>query len=146
MTRVYTGSQWQPAEIGLMTDHALSREIREQFPHTRIRLSQKHCYIALENALLRLPPLTPQTAKPELSPLHYESLFHEFTGSLKQVLQTYTKIASRGGVVFLYFFCLSKRQVPRLLTSSCVQAAIFARGDTGDPVKRSRKVRQITVG
>lgn len=121
MIREFTGPQWQPTEIGIMTDHALSREIREQFPHTRIRLSQKHSYIALENALLSLPPLTPQTAKPELSPLHYESLSHEFTGSLKQVLQTYAQ-ESDLNIDFAAELCnTSKRSLQRHLTESGTQ-------------------------
>jgi len=89
MVRVFAGPQWQPSEIGLMTDHTPCRYIREQFPGARIRLSKQCSYVALDNALLRLPPLLPETATPASPPFHYEVLSKDFVGSLKQTLLAY---------------------------------------------------------
>jgi hypothetical protein len=69
MVRAYTGPQWQPAEIGLMVDHPPNRYIREHFPHTRMRLSKPFSYIAMENAILTLPPLHDEAAIPASSSL-----------------------------------------------------------------------------
>ena len=44
MVQMFAGPQWQPTEIGLMTNDAPCRYIREQFPGTRIRLSQHYSY------------------------------------------------------------------------------------------------------
>jgi AraC-like DNA-binding protein len=89
MVRVYTESQWQPAEIGLMADHMPNHYIRKHFPHTRMRLSQPFSYIALENALLTLPPLHDKAAIPESSPLDYKHLPDDFISSLETVLLSY---------------------------------------------------------
>ena len=96
MVRVFTGPQWQPSEIGMMTDQAPSHHILEQLPDSRIRPLQKTSYIALENALLSLPPLpceaaTHVAAEPATSLLHYEALSNDFTGSLEQVLNSYIR-------------------------------------------------------
>ena len=89
MVSVFTGPQWQPTEIGVMTDHSPCRSIREQFPATRIRLSQQYSYIALDNALLSQPPLIAEATTSGSSPLHYESFSNDFVGSLEQLLLTY---------------------------------------------------------
>jgi len=89
MTRVYTGPQWQPAEIGLMPDHMPNHYIREHFPHTRLRLSQPFSYIALENTILTLSPLHDKAAIPESSPLDYKPLPEDFISSLETVLLSY---------------------------------------------------------
>lgn len=89
MVRVYTGPQWQPAEIGCMTKHTPCRSIREHFPHTRIRLSQPFSYISLKNAVLSLPPLRVDSAISPSSQLDYQSLPSDFTSSLEQILLTY---------------------------------------------------------
>ena len=89
MVRVYTGPQWQPAEIGVMTHRRPCDYIREHFPRTRIRLSRAYSYIALEKALLSLPPLNHEVAMPASSPCHYEPLPDDFVGSLEQILVSY---------------------------------------------------------
>lgn len=89
MVRVYTGPQWQPAEIGLMTDHMPCRYIRGHLPHTRMRLSQGFSYIALEKTVLSLPPLHDRTAIPASSPLDYRPLPDDFVSSFEQVLLSY---------------------------------------------------------
>jgi AraC-like DNA-binding protein len=89
MVRVYTGPQWQPAEIGLMTDHSPCRYIREQFPRARMRLSQAFSYITLENAVLSLPPLHDGDVLPASKLLDYEPLASDFISSLEQVLLAY---------------------------------------------------------
>jgi AraC-like DNA-binding protein len=90
MIRVYTGPQWQPTEIGLMADHLPCRYIREQLPHTRMCMSQKFSYIALENRLLSLPPLAEQGTMP-VSATHdcFQSVQKGFDSSLEQILRSY---------------------------------------------------------
>ena len=87
--RIFAGPEWQPKEIGLMTHHLPCSSIREQFPGTRMRLSQDYSYIALDNALLSLPPFTQAAAKPKSSHLDYDPCSEDFVGSLKQVLSSY---------------------------------------------------------
>jgi AraC-like DNA-binding protein len=89
MVRLYTGPQWQPAEIGLMTDQVPSLYIRENFPHTRMRLSQPFSYIRLENILLSLPPSADQPATPASLSLDYNPLPEDFVSSFEIVLLSY---------------------------------------------------------
>lgn len=89
MVRPFTGPQWLPTEIGLMTDHLPCRYIREHFPRTHMRLSQKSSYIALEHAVLSLPPLHYEAASPVDSPLAYTPAGHDLIGSLEQVMTAY---------------------------------------------------------
>ena len=89
MVRTYTGPQWQPAEIGLMTDQKPTPYIRERFPHAHIRLSQPFSYISLENTLLTLPPLPGKDAVPTSSPFDYKALPDDFVSSLETILQSY---------------------------------------------------------
>jgi len=91
MVRVFVGPHWRPAEIGLMTDHPPSPYIRKHFPDTRIQLSQPYSYIALDNALLSVPPLPHEAATPVCSAPHFETASNDFVGSLKQVLLTYVQ-------------------------------------------------------
>ncbi len=91
MVRVFTGPKWCPDEIGLMTYRTPCDSIREQFPDTCIRLSQPFSYIALEHALLGLPPLNDETAAPGSLPLHYESLASDFIDSFTKVLISYVR-------------------------------------------------------
>jgi AraC-like DNA-binding protein len=89
MTRAYTGSQWQPVEIGLMADQIPNHYIREHFPHTRMRRSQPFSYIALENTILTLPPLHDKAAIPTSSQLDYQPRPDDFVGSLEAILLSY---------------------------------------------------------
>lgn len=89
MVRLYTGPQWRPAEIGLMTDQIPSLYIRETFPRTRMRLSQPFSYIRLENTLLPLPPLADQTATPTSLPLDFKPLPADFMSSFETILLSY---------------------------------------------------------
>ena len=89
MVRVYTGPQWQPTEIGIMTDRPPGHIIREQFPHTRIRQLQPYSYVMLENPLLSLPPLAGEDPAADSSSLHYKPLPDDLVGTLEQVMLTY---------------------------------------------------------
>jgi len=91
MVRVYTGPQWQPTEIGLMSDHLPCRYIREQFPHTRMRQSRKCSYIALDKALLSMPPLAGEYSIPVSAAPDYQQFYKDFVGSLEQVLLSYVQ-------------------------------------------------------
>ena len=116
MIRVYTGPQWQPTEIGLMADHLPCRYIREQLPHTRMRMSQKFSYIALENRLLSLPPLAEQGTMP-VSATHvcYQPAKKGFANSLEQILQSYIQ-ESNMSIDFAAELCnTSKRTLQRRL-------------------------------
>jgi AraC-like DNA-binding protein len=87
--RIFTGPEWQPREIGVMTNRAPCDAICEEFPNTRIRLGQKYSYVELENSLLSLPPLTEKTDTLGPSDFNYRSFSDGLVGSLRQVLMTY---------------------------------------------------------
>ena len=89
IVRVFTGTKWQPTEIGWMIHDAPSVSVLEQFPETRVITSQPYSYIALNKTLFSLPPLRHEAAAPASSPLHFESFSSDFIGSLKQVFLTY---------------------------------------------------------
>ena len=67
IVRLFTGPQWQPAEIGVTIRHAPCRSIQEQLPHTRILTSQPYAYLSLDADLLCQPPISP-TAASETQP------------------------------------------------------------------------------
>jgi len=89
LVRAFTGPQWCPTEIGVMTSQIPSSFISEQLPGTRIRLSQPYTYITLEKQLLSLPPIPSQAAKPGPSPFGYESVPMDLAGSLEHALVSY---------------------------------------------------------
>lgn len=89
MVREFAGRKWLPGEIGVMTCKAPGPHIREQFQDTRIRLSQPHSYITLENALLSLPPLDDKSAAPENQTWHHDEFSTDFANSFKQLLHAY---------------------------------------------------------
>lgn len=91
MVRVFTGPQWQPTEIGIMTDHTPCDYIRGHFPQTRIKLRHPYDYVTLENRLLGLPPLSDETPAQPLSSHHYESLPDDFPGALESILLAYAQ-------------------------------------------------------
>jgi AraC-like DNA-binding protein len=116
MIRLYTGPQWQPTEIGLMADHLPCRYIREQLPHTRMCMSQKFSYIALENRLLSLPPLAEQGTMP-VSATHdcFQPVQKGFVSSLEQILLSYIQERNMG-IEFAAELCnTSKRTLQRRL-------------------------------
>ena len=89
MVREFTGRKWLPREIGVMTCKAPNLHIREQFGNTRIRLAQPYSYIALEKALLSLPPLDGKAPAPGNQTWHHDELSSDFANSFKQLLHTY---------------------------------------------------------
>lgn len=116
--RVFAGPHWQPTEIGVMTNHAPCRSIREQFPGTRIRLAQRYSYITLDNVLLSRPPLIHKVATPASWPLQAERFSNDFSGSLEQVLLSYLR-ESDLKIEFAADLCnMSKRTLQRKLTES----------------------------
>ena len=115
MVRVYTGPQWQPAEIGLMTDQMPNLYIREHFPRTRMRLSQPFSCITLENTLLTLPPLPDEAAIPGSSPLDYKSLPGDFVSSLETVLLSYLQESDMSIELAAALCNMSKRTLQRKL-------------------------------
>lgn len=116
MVREFTGPRWQPSEIGIMTDHMPSRFIREQFPHTRIRLRQPYSYVALDNPLLSLPPLPDEATAPAPLPSQYEALPDNFVDALEQIMLTYIQEPDLS-IEFTANICnTSKRTLQRRLT------------------------------
>ena len=115
MVRVYSGPQWQPTEIGLMTDQMPSLYIREHFPRTHMRLSQPFSYITLENTLLTLPPLPDEVAIPGSSPLDYKSLPGDFVSSLETVLLSYLQESDMSIELAAALCNMSKRTLQRKL-------------------------------
>jgi len=90
IVRAFTGPQWQPTEIGIMTNRLPGDCIGEYFPDARIKLSKPFSYIALENKLLKLPPFD-KDAVSESKSVEYQELQHSFAGSLMQVLRAYSQ-------------------------------------------------------
>ena len=117
MAREFTGQNWHPMEIGLMTNSIPQLHIREKFWGTRIRLSQPYSYITLDNTLLSLPPLTQQAAAPESPALHCVGLRSDFVDSLEQVLHSYIQEKDLS-VEFAAGLCdMSKRSLQRKLAT-----------------------------
>ena len=115
MARVYTGPQWQPTEIGLMTDRMPCRYIREHFPRARMRLSQPFSYIALENAVLSLPPFQHEAARPASSPNDYQKMPDDFVSSLELVLLSYVQEGDMSIELAAAMCNMSKRTLQRRL-------------------------------
>jgi len=113
---VFTGPRWQPAEIGIMSDQAPCRYIRDRFSRTRMRLSQPYSYIALDNALLTLPPLPVKTAIPVSSPPCNEFVAEDFAGSLQQALLAYLQNGDLNIEIAAGLCNMSKRTLQRKLT------------------------------
>jgi AraC-like DNA-binding protein len=118
MARVYTGRQWQPAEIGLMTDQMPNHYIREHFPHARLRLSQPASYITLENTALSLPPLVNGAAAPASSLLDYKTLPESFVRSLETILLAYIQEDDLSIELVAQLYDMSKRTLQRKLKKS----------------------------
>ena len=91
MARVYTGPQWFPTEIGVITGHSPGLSIRTTIPHTCIRSSQHYNYIAVENRLLSLPPITHQSRTSSSSLDQLVPLPHDFVSSLERALLSYAQ-------------------------------------------------------
>jgi AraC-like DNA-binding protein len=115
MVRVYTGLNWQPAEIGLMTDTIPSHYIREKFPNSRIRQSQPASYITVEDAALSLPPLFDGAAVPVSSPLDYKHRPNDFASCLETVLLSYAQEDNLSIVLAAQLCGISKRSLQRKL-------------------------------
>jgi len=121
MVRECIGPHWQPVEIGLMTNDTPSPDILEQFPCTRIRLSQPYSYISLERALLCLPPLSPVAAESACSLLEFECLPKDFVGSVERVLRSYITEGHLSLEVIATLCDMSKRSVQRKLAAKDVR-------------------------
>ena len=118
LVRECIGPLWQPDEIGLMTDFSPSRDIRDQFPGTRIRHKQPYSYIALEPALLSRQPLGYTSADPVSPLLRDECLPKDFICSLTKVLHSYIH-ESDLNLKFTAELCgFSKRSLQRKLQES----------------------------
>lgn len=87
LVRMFAGQAWTPREIGLMTQH-MPDSIRESLPHAQVRFGQPYFYIAVEKALLGLPPLNP-AIKPDASALELQPASDDLVGSLEQSLLGY---------------------------------------------------------
>jgi AraC-like DNA-binding protein len=118
MVRVYTGLNWQPAEIGLMTDNIPSHYIREKFPNSRIRQLQPAFYITLEDAVLSLPPLLDGAAVPVSSSLDYRHLPNDFVSSLETILLSYAREDNLSIDLAAQLCGTSKRSLQRKLKKS----------------------------
>ena len=121
MVQVFTGPHWQPTEIGVMTNRVPSRYIREQFPNTRIRLTQRTSYIVLENALLSLSPRNAEDTTPASAIGRAEPFSKDFIGSIEQVLYSYVQ-ENKLNINRLASICnMSKRTLQRKLadTGTC---------------------------
>jgi len=52
LVRLFTGTGWQPAEIGLVSNRIPGQTIRERFPHTRFLNRQQSCVSAQRSTVL----------------------------------------------------------------------------------------------
>jgi AraC-like DNA-binding protein len=116
--REFAGPEWIPKEIGVMTRQRLCPSIQEAFPDTRIRLSERYSYIALDNALLSLPPLAAEGAECPPSSSDFVPCSSRFPESLTQLLTTYA-LEKQLSIEFASELCnLSKRTLQRRLRES----------------------------
>lgn len=113
MVRVFTGPQWQPSEIGLMTSQAPCLHIQEQYPQTRIQLSQRFSYIALEKRLLSLPPIVSEGIPVPSSPPNY--LSDDLANSVEKVLVSYMEASDLSLELAADLCSMSKRTLQRRL-------------------------------
>lgn len=121
MVRVFVDPQWQPREIGLVMNHPPHCSIDEQFPNTRIRLSQPCVYVALEDELLSLPPNSGEAATPASSPLDHEPLEKNLVGSLEQVLRSYIQ----GHKLSVEFAAALSNRTHAVCNANCWKSASF---------------------
>lgn len=116
MVRVFTGPQWQPAEIGLIEDNIPNHYIQEHFPNTRFRLSQPVHYMTVEDDALSLPPFAGESALPAPSTFDYQPVPGNFCGTFEAVLLSYIEERDLS-LQFAAELCdLSKRSLQRKLT------------------------------
>jgi len=118
MVRVFTGLQWQPAEIGLMSDNIPNHYIHEHFPNTRFRLSQPFSYITVEDAALSLPKFAVESTLPAPSTFDYQSLPGDFCGIFESVLLSYIEERYLNLQYAAELCNMSKRSLQRKLTET----------------------------
>jgi AraC-like DNA-binding protein len=89
--QLFAGKRWKPRKIGLATDEAPGKVIREYFPNTRFHQGQPHCFIAIDNRLLGKPPLPHEEIL--LSFPRYSRIRppRDFIGTLKLALRSYLR-------------------------------------------------------
>jgi AraC-like DNA-binding protein len=116
--REFAGPEWYPTEIGVMTHRDPCMSILESFPGTLIRLSQRCSYIALDNALLSLPPLTSAPVDSASSSLHLLPYASGFPDSLTQVLASYAQEKKLSIELAAGLCNMSKRTLQRRLRES----------------------------
>jgi AraC-like DNA-binding protein len=95
VVRVFTGSTWQPDEIGLRSNLPLARVAFEQFPNTRFHIDQDAAWITVPRRVLSLPSPSGLDAtgarhtSRSMPSLKHDAPTVDFLGALKRVLATY---------------------------------------------------------
>ena len=94
IVRVFTGRDWRPAEIGLISRRVPGRMIQSRFPDTRFVYGQPSSYLNIDAALLSTPPCMDsgmETVDESTTPLStgHSHPADDFAGSLKQLLAAY---------------------------------------------------------
>lgn len=87
--RLFAGKHWQPDHMGLASQNAPVRAIRESFPNTRFQTGQAHCFIALDDRLLFSRCRPDENAATSLSDTTNIEPADDLSGSLKQALRSY---------------------------------------------------------
>jgi AraC-like DNA-binding protein len=89
--RLFSGTHWQPRQIGLATGRTPGKTIRAHFPNTRFHPGQAHCYIALGNRLLGKPPRLDEDTLLSLPRYARIRPPGDFIGALKLALRSYLR-------------------------------------------------------
>jgi len=94
IVRVFTGPDWRPAEIGLISRQVPGRMIQSRFPDTRFVYGQPSSYLSIDAALLSTPPRMDsgmEAVDESITPLStvHSHPADDFAGSLKQLLAAY---------------------------------------------------------
>jgi len=94
IVRVFTGRDWRPAEIGLISRRVPGRMIQSRFPDTRFVYGQPSSYLNIGAALLSTPPCMDsgmEAVDESTTPLStgHSHPADDFAGSLKQLLAAY---------------------------------------------------------
>lgn len=118
MVREFTGPQWQPPEIGLMSNQSPGERVGEYFPDSPIKLAQPFFYISVENELLRLPPFTENDVAKESKSVDYRTIQQSFVESLEQLLPSYRRSKNLSIDLVAEFCNTSKRSLQRKLSEN----------------------------
>lgn len=115
MVREYTGRDWQPARVGIISSREPTDFVRACFPSTQFVQTRDCSYIVLPNKLLSLPPCTFESNDEgvDLGSINFHD--GEFADQLKSVLRAYVREPELKLGAFARLIGMSPRNLQRRL-------------------------------